>query len=174
MTSKSKSKKAEYPKQDEAELKAMADFYAKQYGNVYFVRCLVCMRVMAVEVPSAQGNVRERGRHIYGYQDLLLSTRVRLDKNEAGQNMVGYECACGNDTRIAAVEQGEVPTSTAIANKDGKIVQAAPPVRSLSPFEREQLRATVAIKQASSKKKADYEINGNVERFETFQLERVA
>ena len=167
-----KSKKPEYPEQDAEELKAMADFYSKQYGEVWFLRCLNCTRIIAVEVPTASGNVPVRGRQIYGYQELFITTRVRLDKTPDGKPMVGYECRCGNDTRLADVERGEVPTTTAIV-KDGAVVQAAPPI-SLSPFERERMRTTVALKQAGSKKKADYEINGTTERFETFQLERVA
>lgn len=164
----------EYPKQDEAELKAMADYYRNQYGNVWFVRCLNCLRVIAVEVPMPNGNT-QRGRQIYGYQDLFITTRNRLDKTPDGtQHMIGYQCACGNDTRLGIVEVGEVPTATAIADKAGKIVQAAPPLRSLSPFEREQLRATIAEKQANADVHIDYEINGNIERFESFQLERVA
>lgn len=170
-----KSKTEEYPKQDEAELKEMAEFYAKQYGEVWFVRCLNCMRIIAVEVPTASGNVPVRGRQIYGYQELFITTRVRLDKTPDGKPMVGYECACGNDTRLGEVERGEVPVSTALVKKGtGEVVVPAEPPKSLSPFERERLRNTVALKQAGSKKKADYEINGTTERFETFQLERVA
>lgn len=164
----------EYPKQDQAELDAMADFYRKQHGNVWFVRCLVCMRIIAVEVAMAKGNIPQRGRQIYDYQNLFITTRNRLDKNEHGQNMVGYQCACGNDTRLGKYEHGEVPTSRMVVDKNNQIIEAAAPLRPLSPFEREQARATVAVKQAEAKDKADYELNGNIERFETFQLERVA
>ena len=173
MPTTKKEKAIEYPKQDQAELDAMAEFYRKQYGSVYFVRCLHCQRVIAVEVPTANGNIPTRGRQIYGYQELFVTTRERLDKNADGGNMVGYQCTCGNDTRLGEVERGEVPTSIAAADKSGKIVVPAPPLKSLSPFEREQLRNTIAKRQVSSGK-ADYEINGNIERFETFQLERVA
>ena len=164
----------EYPKQDEAELEAMADFYKKQHGNVWFVRCLVCMRIIAVEVAMAKGNIPARGRQIYDYQNLFVTTRQRLDKNEFGQAMVGYQCACGNDTRLGKHEHGEVPVSRMVVDKSNTIVEASAPLRPLSPFEREQARATVALKQASAKDKADYEINGNIERFESFQLERGA
>lgn len=164
----------EYPKQDKAELQAMADFYSKQHGEVYFVRCLHCDRVIAVEVSMAGGNIPQRNRQIYGYQELFVTTRTRLDKTPAGRPMVGYQCVCGNDTRLGKHERGEVPTSTMVVDKNKRIVQAAAPMKSLSPFEREQMRATVALKQAQDKEPVDYEINGTVERFETFQLERVA
>ena len=171
--SKSKSSLKTYPVQDQAELNAMAEFYKKQYGSVYFVRCLDCNRVIAVEVPMANGNVPTRGRHIYGYQDLFVTTRERLDKNSFGANMIGYQCACGNDTRLAVVEQGEVPTSTMLKDKNGNIVQAAAPLKTLSPFEREQMRQNVLNKQGIDKIVADYENNGIIERFETFQVERI-
>jgi len=163
-----------YPKQDEKELQAMAEFYSKQYGQVSFVRCLQCKRVIAVEVPTRSGNVPVRGVQIYGYQDLFVTTRVRLDKTPDGKPMVGYQCACGNDTRLGEAERGEVPTSHMVVDKNDRVVESSPPMRALSPFEREQIRVTVALKQAGSKKKVDYEINGTTERFETFQLERVA
>lgn len=163
----------DYPKQDDAELKSMADFYSKQSGEVWFVRCLNCKRVIAVEVPAAAGNVPQRSRQIYGYQDLFVTTRTRLDKTPSGKPMVGYQCACGNDTRLGKYEHGEVPVQTIVKDKNDQVVHADPPIRSLSPFEREQMRATIALKQASSKESADYENDGTTERFESFQLERV-
>lgn len=174
MTFVSKKPLVKAPKQDEAELGKMADYYKKLHGNVWFVRCLICSRVIAVEVSMANGNIPQRGRQIYGYQDLFVTTRTRLDKNQHGQAMVGYQCACGNDTRLGEFEMGEVPTSVMVVNKKNQVVQASAPPRALSPFEREQLRATIALKAASAKHVPDYENNGTVERYESFQLERVA
>lgn len=164
-------------KQDPTELEAMADFYAKEYNEVYFVRDMLADCVIAVEcAPSKNPIAEERTtgrRDIFGYQDLFLTTRRRIDTNEFGHRMIGYESKSGNDTRLAKVEQGEVPVVS------GKSVLAGgSPSVSLSPFERSQLEASVQMKQAASGKKADYEVytdnSGHmVERFETFEVVRM-
>lgn len=164
---------AEYPKQDATELESMADFYKKQYPEVWFVRCLQCMRIMAVEVSTVGGNIPDRNRQIFGYQGLFMTTRNRLDTDGQGGYMVGYECACGNDTRLGKHEQGHVQTHTIVKNKEGNVVSADEPIRALSPFEKSQLEATIRINQASATTAPDYENKGNVVRYETFQLERV-
>lgn len=167
-------------KQDKAELEAMRDFYGQQFAEVYFVRDVLADAIIAVECapynPTASAPVdRASGkRNIFGYKELFLTTRLRLDTNEFGDRMVGYESASGNDTRLAAVERGEVPETGGKEVLQGG--QAA--IRTLSPFERSQLQTTVAIKQASSKQKADYERTTDsqgraVERFETFEVVRV-
>lgn len=166
-------------KQDPKELQAMADYYGQQYEEVYFVRDLLADCVIAVECapakPTAAIVERSTGtRNIFGYQELFYTTRLRLDVNDAGQRMVGYESKSGNDTRLSSYERGEVPeTSQKEVERGGTGA-----IRTLSPFERAQLQATVAIKQAESNKKADYETYVNklghaVERFETFEIERV-
>lgn len=166
-------------KQDQKELEAMADFYGQQYQEVYFVRDMLADCVIAVEAAPANGSapVVERAsgrRNIFGYQELFFTTRLRLDTNEKGERMVGYESASGNDTRLAKVEQGEVPET----NGKEVLQGGAASIRTLSPFERSRLQSTVAIKQASSKQKADYESYTDskgraVERFETFEVVRV-
>lgn len=171
-----KTKKIE---QDSDELQKMADFYGQQYQEVYFVRDMLADCVIAVECAPANSSApiveRSSGRrNIFGYQELFFTTRLRLDTNEKGQRMVGYESASGNDTRLAKVEQGEVPET----NGKEVLQGGAASIRTLSPFERSQLQTTVAIKQASSKQKADYEsyVDGKgraVERFETFEVVRV-
>jgi len=162
----------DYPKQDESELEQMADFYAKQYGMVYFVRCLNCKRVIAVEVPQPGGNTA-RGMQIFGYQNLFMTTRTRLDKTPSGKPMIGYECACGNDTRLSEVERGVVPTHTTVIDKSGNIVSSDGPLPSLSPFERDKMRKSVAEVASNNDYKADYEADGVKERYETFIVERV-
>jgi hypothetical protein len=176
--------RAKPPKQSESELKAMAEFYGSQYPEVYFVRCLKNNHVIAVEVAPAQQKHatidRESGsRNIFGYQDQFFTTRRRLDVNDNRHKMVGYECACGNDTRLSAFEKGVVPERKMVVAKGSKqIVKADPPLRSLSPFERSQLESQVRISQASARKKANYgsyvDKDGRpVERFESFEVVRV-
>lgn len=163
----------EYPKQDEAVLNEMADYYAGKYHSVYFVKCLNCKRVIAVEVPAVNGNTG-RGMQIFGYQNLFKTCRTRLDSTGTGKKMVGYECACGNDTRLSSLEKGKVPVSGVVKNNlTGKVVARFGERVSLSPFERDRLAADVAQEEASGKVKADYEVKDNIERFETFELVRV-
>lgn len=164
-------------KQDKAELEAMADFYAKDYNEVYFVRDMLADCIIAVECAPARDPLavdRQTGkRDIFGYQDLFLTTRLRIDTNEFGHRMVGYESRSGNDTRLADAEVGEVPTVSAQS-----VLAGGSPSVALSPFERSQLEASVRIKQATSGKKADYEVYTDkeghvVERFETFEVVRM-
>ncbi len=172
-------KKIEKIKQDASELKAMADFYGQQYAEVYFVRDLLADCVIAVECAPAKSTapVVERSsgnRNIFGFQDLFFTTRVRLDTNADGQRMIGYQSRSGNDTRLAAVETGEVPVTSGGAVLRGGVAA----VRTMSPFERAQAQATVRLKQAQSKKSADYEAYVNkkgqsVERFESFEVVRM-
>lgn len=169
--------------QDQAELKAMADFYGQSYQEVYFVRDILADCIIAVECfpynPTASAAVeRSKGkRNIFGYQELFFTTRLRLDTNEFGQRMVGYESRSGNDTRLAAVERGDVPVVSAKkGTPEALAIAQAPPT--MSPFERSQLQTDVQQRQAKSKQKADYEqyvdSEGHaVERFETFEIVRM-
>lgn len=63
---------------------------------------------------------------------------------------------CGNDTRIAEIERGEVPV--------GKMQVA------LSPFEKHQIREKI---KADRTYKPDFKKIGNIKHFESFQVERV-
>lgn len=173
-------KKIKKIKQDAAEIKAMVEFYGQQYAEVYLVRDMLADCVIAVECApgNTSASIVERAngqrRNVFGYQELFFTTRLRLDTNEAGQRMVGYESRSGNDTRLSAVERGDVPVT------GGKEVLrgGTASIRTLSPFERAQLQATVRLRQAASKKRADYEAYTDkeghaVERFETFEVVRM-
>lgn len=171
-------KKIKKIKQDAAELQAMAEYYAKEFSEVYFVRDMLADCVIAVETAPAKSQYatveRATGkRNVFGYQNLFYTTRLRIDKNESGQRMVGYQSASGNDTRMADAERG-------IVSRDKQPSSSVPGSinRSLSPFERSQLESAVQINQASSKKAADYEVYTDkeghiVERFETFEVVRM-
>lgn len=162
--------------QDEKELAKMLDFYSTSFSQVHKVTCMNCNRVIAVEVApiKADGVILERkGRTLYTHNNLCLSVRRREDLNENKQPMYGYQCICGNNTLLAQVEKGEIAERTVVVNKQGQIVQDSGDIGATSPFERAQQQATIKLKQASSKKKADYETDGNMERYETFKIERV-
>lgn len=162
-------------KQDKAEVAAMLDFYKQNFAQVYSVTCLENNHVIGVEVAPvrADGIILEKGRTFYNFKDLCLSVRRRLDLNDNGGPMYGYQCVCGNNTIMAKVESGEVATRTVLKNKAGDVVHDSGPVAVSTPYEMHQAQATIRLKQAGSKNKADYETDGTVERYETFKLERV-
>lgn len=166
-------KKTTY-KQDKAEVGKMLDFYKHEFSEVHSVTCLGCNRVIAVEVAPvrADGIMLDKGRTLYTYGDLCLSVRQRGDLNENNKPMYGYQCICGNNTLVAKVERGEVAERTVVSGPNG-VVSDTGPIPASSPFERAQTKATIRLKQAGSKTKADYETDGTVERYETFKLERV-
>lgn len=169
------SKKPTY-KQDKNQVTEMLAFYKAHFDEVHSLTCLNCKRVIAVEVAPVKNDgivLREKQRTLYTYQDLCLSVRRREDVREGGGPMFGYQCACGNTTILAEIERGEVQERTIVKGPDGKIVADSGPVAASSPFERAQTQATIRLKQASGKLKADYETDGNIERYETFKLERV-
>lgn len=164
------------PTQTKEELEQMAEFYAKYYDEVYFVRCLKTGLVVAVECApvrrierfnACEGNRRTGVREIYGYQNLLLSTRERLDKTPAGNSMIGYEARTGNDTRLSPVERGV--SEVEIAESLDEVM-----VRSLSPFELAKIEGGII---EAPKKRVDYRLTTRkgmeVEKFETFEIERV-
>ena len=179
MTNKDKPKST----QNAEELEKMADFYAKHYSQVYFVRCLITGLVVAVECYPAkiiQGfaaiRAPRRGgdRDIYDYQGLFLTTRERLDKTPDGFPMIGYEALTNNDTRLSKFERGVIEPVNPENAKPEELVNSF----NLSPFERAQMESEVAINQAKTNEQADYELkyseNGMIiERFETFEIERV-
>lgn len=172
-------KKIKKIKQDPSELDAMVEFYGKEFTEVYFVRDMLADAIIAVETAPARPNYptveRANGvkRNIFDYQNLFWTTRVRIDKNQHGNYMIGYQSASGNDTRQGKAERGAV-------QRDRTPTSFAPNTlnRPSSPFERARLDSQVQINQASNKIEADYEVYTDekghiVERFETFEVIRM-
>lgn len=162
--------------QDESEVSEMLDFYKQAFNEVYKLICLNCERVIAVEVTPVRTDgvvLMEKQRTLYTHNDLCLSVRRREDRTSDNKPMYGYECSCGNRTILAKVERGEVAERTIIKNKKDEVVGDSGPIAPSSPFERARQQKTILDKQAKSKEKADYETDGNTERYETFKLERV-
>lgn len=168
--------KTKYPKQNKADIKAMGAWYGERYSIVWLVHCLNCERVVGVEVAPANPNEQADGRNsaVHTYQDLLLARRERVDRDPNGQPMRGYECVCGNNTKLSKAEQGVIQEVTGKTYAIGGKAVADPdqrPIRSLSPFEQSQVEAEVRIRAASTK--PDVEFDGTKERYESFMLERV-
>lgn len=90
-----------HPDQSEDVLK----FYTDKYPRVNLVTCEKCEQDLAIEVliPEKQSKAREAhhdGMTIIPIGNTLLASRKRLDF------VMGYECICGNDSRLGEAEKG--------------------------------------------------------------------
>ena len=141
------------------DVEEMLQFYKQQFAVVEVVSCSNCKDFLAFECYGGESMglaPNELGKYIIPIGDKLMSHRVRLDEAPTGERMVGYQCECGNDTRIAAVERGIVPVGG---------LQTT-----LSPFEKHQIRERL---RADRKHKPNFKKTGNIKHFESFQVERV-
>ena len=141
------------------DVEQMLQFYKQNFAVVELVSCSACKDFLAFECTGGESMgmaQNELGKYIIPIGDKLMSHRVRLDEAPTGERMVGYQCACGNDTRIAAVERGVVP----IGNTQ----------TTLSPFEKHQIAQKIREKRGH---KADFKKSGQIKHFESFQVERV-
>ncbi len=134
----------------------MLQFYKTHFAIVDVVSCDNC-GLLAFECSGGDGMglaPNELGKFVIPIGDKLLSHRVRLDETPTGERMVGYQCVCGNDSRIAEVEKGLVPVGG---------MQTA-----LSPFEKHQIAEQIKLKNVKPK----FKQRGNIKTFETFKVER--
>lgn len=144
---------------NESDVEQMLAFYKQQFAVVDLVSCSACKSFLAFECAGGESMgiaPNELGKFIIPIGDKLMSHRVRLDEAPTGERMVGYQCECGNDTRIASVERGLVPVGG---------MQTA-----LSPFEKHQIAGKI---RADRKHKPDFKKVGNIKHYESFQVERV-
>lgn len=144
---------------NEADVEQMLAFYKQNFTTVDLVTCDNCNSFLAFELtgPNGMGMApNEVGKYIVPIGNKLESHRVRLDEAPTGERMVGYQCACGNDTRVASIEEGVVPIGR--------------PGIGLSPFEKHQIREAL---KSDKKYKPDFKQLGNKKHFESFTVERV-
>lgn len=137
----------------------MLAFYKQHFAVVDVVSCSKCKSFLAFECSGGDGMglaPNELGKYLIPIGDKLQSHRVRLDEAPTGERMVGYQCECGNDTRVADVERGLVPVGA---------MQTA-----LSPFEKHQISEKI---RADKNHKPKFKQVGQVKTFETFKVERV-
>ena len=143
----------------ETDATQMLEFYKQHFAVVDLVSCSQCKSYLAFECSGGADSMglapNEIGKYIIPIGDKLQSSRVRLDEAPTGERMVGYQCECGNDTRIAEVEKGLVPV--------GGMRSA------LSPFEKHSIREKI---KANRTHKPDFKVKGNIKHFESFQVER--
>lgn len=141
------------------DIEQMLAFYKNNFATVELVKCEDCKEFLAFELSGGDGmgmQTNELGKFIVPIGDHLLSHRVRLDEAPTGERMVGYQCDCGNDTRIAEIERGQVPIG----------IQRT----SLSPFEKHQIAEEIRM---DTKHKANYKKQGNKKFFESFSVEAI-
>ena len=84
------------------------DYYRNLYDEIYLVTCSKCKTVLAIEIMGeVSGYPRDsRGLTTLSLDSKHLATRVRTD------GVVGYQCACGNDTRGNEIEEKLSPKGT--------------------------------------------------------------
>lgn len=141
------------------DIEPMLEFYKKHYSSVEVLQCSKCNEYLAVEVAGGDGmgmTPNEIGKFVIPVGNKLLSYRVRLDENQEGERMIGYQCACGNDTRLSKAEIGIVPAG---------LHQVT-----LNPFEKDQIRQQIRM---NKKYKAKFRRDGMTKHYDTFALERV-
>lgn len=144
---------------DPNDVEQMLAFYKQHFAVVELVSCSKCKSFLAFECSGGESMgmaQNELGKYIIPIGDKLQSHRVRLDEAPTGERMVGYQCECGNDTRISDVERGLVPV--------GRMQTA------LSPFEKHQIADKI---RADRKHKPKFKKVGNIKHFDSFQVERV-
>lgn len=143
----------------EKDIEPMLAFYKNHYQVVDVVKCEMCKAFLAFELAGGDGmgmQPNEIGKYIVPIGNKLVASRVRLDEAPTGERMMGYQCLCGNDSRLAAVERGSVPT--------GKMQT------SLSPFEKFEIAERI---RANKKHKPDFKKRGAKKFFEKFSVERI-
>lgn len=95
------------------QLGEMLDWYKTHFDEVHTVHCQKCKALLCIECHGGHtigGQRDERGLLVIPVGDRMLSHRVRLDQHDSGR-MIGYECICGNDTRLSAVEAKHPPAN---------------------------------------------------------------
>ena len=137
----------------------MLSFYKKHFDSVELVKCTECDSELAFECAGGAGMgmaQNELGKYVIPIGDQLMAHRVRLDQNEDGERMVGYQCACGNDSKLSAVEREVVPVGKTLVH--------------LTPFEKHRIMEQI-------KQDPEYRPNfrrvGNKKIMDGFSIERV-
>ncbi len=147
---------------DSANKTEMLEFYKGQFERVDIVICSKCKEELAVELMGGDPmgmSFNEVGKIVVPISQKLISHRVRLDEAPTGEPMIGYQCACGNDTRISTVEEEYLPETK--ANKGPT---------TLDPFTKQKLRDSIRLRRDYKPK---FRKSGNAKHFETFKVERI-
>lgn len=94
-------------------------YYLDNYPEVEIVSCAKCKKQLCLWYLDPTQVQAHFGSHHRGMQRVTLSGRLLSSRKRLDGHM-GYECACGNDSRLAELEDGIVPVQK--FNKDGKLL----------------------------------------------------
>mgnify|MGYP001617561836 CR=1 FL=1 len=138
---------------------AQLDYYKTHYAIVELVVCTSCEHPLCFELQGNTAGLQtdDRGIAVVPVSERMLSHRVRLDKTDEGKPMVGYQCICGNDTRLGKIEQGLVP----VGNTMGQVAW--------TPFQ----RAAAAEAINASGKRTKVKVKAGRRHLDTFTVERI-
>lgn len=140
----------------------MIAFYKEHFESVEILTCGKCKDRLALILIGGNTmgmQMNELGQIVVPMSNKLISHRIRLDEAPTGEPMIGFQCDCGNDTRISSIEEEFMPESP--ANKG--------PV-SLDPFMKQKIKSEILNR---NNYKPKFKKQGNVKTFETFKLERI-
>lgn len=123
-------------------------FYKDKYAKVNLITCEECGSDLAIEVliPERQSkmmNAHHEGMTVIPIGNTLLASRKRQD------GVMGYECRCGNDSRIGEAEKGVVGKG----------------LRDMMPHERDMVDANLKLSGSKPQVTEDADGTKHVERF---------
>lgn len=140
----------------------MIDFYKTQFESVSVASCGKCGQELALIMFGGDPmgmQVNELGQVVLPMSSKLISHRVRLDEAPTGEQMVGFQCECGNDTRISKIEEEYLPQGP----------QNSAPT-SLDPFTKHRIREAIKLRKDHKPK---FKMRDNIKTFETFKVKRI-
>lgn len=140
------------------DVEEMMLFYKRQFLTVDVVTCTKCKSFLAFECSGGDGmgmQPNELGKFVIPIGDQLLAHRVRLDESPEGERMTGYQCACGNNSKLSEAEKGLVPVGQTLVQ--------------LSPFEKHKIMELI---RADKKYKPKFKRQGNKVTMDGFAVER--
>lgn len=144
------------PQLEPTDHQSVLDYYLENYGEVHIVSCDKCKNDLALEIRGevfgqSSYKVNEAGYTVLPFGDQLLASRVRTDEHTPGIRMMGYQCACGNDTRGSAIEEELSPTGSFLPHEV----------------------AAIKNKYRTSGYKPKFKRKGQIETHESFSRERI-
>lgn len=140
----------------------MIDFYRGQFDVVEVVSCSKCKEQLALQLQGGDPmgmQMNELGKIMIPISEKLVSHRIRLDEAPNGEPMIGYQCLCGNDTRISAIEEEYMPEGPE------NVMPTA-----LDPFSKSKIREAIRLRKDHKPK---FKVQGKIKQFETFKVERI-
>lgn len=148
----------DFSKLTKEEISQRIDFYKNHYATVELVQCMECKSDLCLELTGLIGaglglSPNAMGVVVIPLNEKLLSTRIRLDETGTGEPMRGYQCACGNDSRVseqeieAGVTAGQQPTET-------------------DPFTKHMIREKLRAKNVTG----NFKVRGQAKYFDKFKV----